>query len=742
MSEVTSPSGDPGEGLGPSGRGAKIIAMLGSRRGIGPGPRLRIPGYIIPPDSRIGEGQFSVVYRARDLSLSRDVAIKVLRQGNKADEVQQSRMDREANALARLQGTKAGEHVVQIYGRSRAGDDPHYLVLELVENGSLARRLRDRGPLEARPAATMMRTIAGVSRELHDLGIIHRDLKPSNILLTGDDQPKLADFGLARFERNSEGLTLDGEVLGTAEYMAPEQAAGRDVDVGPPADLYSLGAILYESLTGRPPFRGSNFVETISIILSDEEPLPPERLVPSVPRDLSTICLKSLSKKKGDRYGSMGELAEDLGLFLEGRPIRARRAGPVERLVKLVRRNRRVSALIGMVIASVAIGVAATGLYAQRAKRQEARANKNSELRFRALEKVLSAVTGDRLRRAGQRPLQVQLIGDLLPQFEAVLQLEGDDPATRNLQGLAWINLTTIRRELGDFKGALGAAANAEQIFRELGVAPEFQGEASVGLGTASSFAGTILGQGGKTDEGIAALSQAARLLEPYAREDRPMILERLGHTHNNWASSLRFSGKGPDAIRAADRHYREAVRYFGRAAPSLPTCRDWQARTLSNLALLVEDGLKRPEEAIKLAEQAVDLAKGLFEEFPKDIDSRECLAACLTNVAEIGMKYRDPAASLPTFREALALYEKLMLQVPESFEFRWDVAMGLSNVGHALSFGPSGDWPRAADLFRQADALYQMLVKEAPETADLARYVSENRERLEKLEAKPRPAP
>jgi WD40 repeat protein len=311
-------------------------------------PAPTIAGYEI--EGELGRGAMGVVYLARQVRLNRPCALKVILAGAHADPVAAIRFLGEAEAVAKLQHPG----IVQIHAVGEADGLP-YLELEYVPGGGLDRAL-DGTPWPARRAAALIEALARAVAEAHRLGIVHRDLKPGNILIAADGTPKVADFGLAKRLSAESGLTATESILGTPSYMAPEQAEGKTRQVGPLADVYALGVILYELLVGRPPFRGATVLETLEQVRT-AEPVPPSRLVPGLPRDLETIALKCLQKDPAKRYGSAEALDEDLRRFLEDRPIRARRPGPVERLVRWGRRNRGLAAALAA-IASLVLMVA------------------------------------------------------------------------------------------------------------------------------------------------------------------------------------------------------------------------------------------------------------------------------------------------------------------------------------------------------------------------------------------------
>jgi serine/threonine protein kinase/WD40 repeat protein len=349
------------------------LSVDGSEPRDGPPPidslRFAVPGYEIL--SELGRGGMGVVYLARQLGLNRPVALKMILSGEHAGSAERDRFRREAEAVAALQHP----NIVQIYDIGEAQGRP-YLAFEYISGGSLSAYLEGQ-PWPAKPAADLVEAVARAMQYAHERGIVHRDLKPANILLSGADlvaistarqvdplfrlppealrAPKITDFGLAkRVEPQSSWSgdsgrvaapqTRTGAVVGTPSYLAPEQAAGKNRTVGPHTDVYALGAILYELLTGRPPFRGETPLDTVLQVMADD-PVPPSKLRAKLPRDLETICLKCLQKDPRKRYHTARELADDLARFQRGEAIAARPVGRWERAVKWMNRHPAATVL-------------------------------------------------------------------------------------------------------------------------------------------------------------------------------------------------------------------------------------------------------------------------------------------------------------------------------------------------------------------------------------------------------------
>jgi serine/threonine-protein kinase len=302
----------------------------------------------------IGRGGMGVVYEAHDVKLKRRVALKMIKSGDLASPEELERFRAEAESVARLQHP----NIVQIYAVGEQDGRP-YLALEFIDGGSLEALLAAK-LLSPSDAAQLVEIVARAVQHAHQCGIVHRDLKPANVLLckpstlsqsepgslADSRPPKITDFGLAkRLQEGEAGPTHSGVVMGTPSYMAPEQANGRTRDIGPATDVYALGAILYECLTGRPPFKAANPMDTLLQVLG-HDPVPPSRLQPNVPRDLETICLKCLAKDVPRRYSTAREVAEELQRFQRGDPIRARPSGYADRLLRWCRRNPGVTSLV------------------------------------------------------------------------------------------------------------------------------------------------------------------------------------------------------------------------------------------------------------------------------------------------------------------------------------------------------------------------------------------------------------
>jgi hypothetical protein len=348
-----------------------------------PGALPHVPGYEV--EALIGRGGMGVVYKARHLALKRTVALKMLHTGY-SQRGHGARFRAEAEAIARLQHP----NIVQIHDVGEADARP-FIALEYVAGGSLAQRLAGQR-LPPRDAACLVAALAQAMHLAHSRNLVHRDLKPANVLLQKDEGrstkderelpssscfilhpsafvPKITDFGLVRQLDADSGQTLPGEVMGTPSYMAPEQAEGRAHAVGPAADVYALGAILYECLTGRPPFEGANSLEILEQVRS-RDPAAPSSVNRQVPRDLETICLKCLRKEPERRYSSAQELADDLGRFARGEPVAARPVGRFERVAKWMRRNPAVACLGTVAALALVVGTVVSLLFGVEARRK------------------------------------------------------------------------------------------------------------------------------------------------------------------------------------------------------------------------------------------------------------------------------------------------------------------------------------------------------------------------------------
>jgi len=523
----------------------------------------RISGYRI--ERVLGSGGMGIVYLAVDLALDRKVALKVLRHGVHDGLEQRGRFEREAAAAAKCQHP----NLVQIFEVGECHGE-FYLALEYVEGGTLAKAMAGL-PQPPRLAAGLVEKLARAIEHVHSRGVIHRDLKPANVLITPEGEPKITDFGLARLD-DSSTRTEVGTLLGTLAYMAPEQASGGPVEVGALADVHALGAILYEALTGRPPYRGDTPEKTLQKILF-EDVAPPSNLQPEIPRDLEAICLKCLEKAPNHRYATAVELAEDLRRFLDGRPIVARPVTLWERSWRWCRRNPKLAtvsaALAATVLAAVSAFVGMTyrhnvqlraEISRTQAKAEEAR--KHYQEARSTIQAMLKRLDDNRMKGVPRLlELRRSLQEDALAFYDQILRkIDSNDPIVRADNARTLRDMVALQHALGQSELALESVRRALRLIENLiSERPDDLEYMALKLDCLMKL-GTLLGSSERPpDEAVAACRQsialAKRVVE--ARPDDMAQQEALAMCLTSYGTALRGLKRFPEAIV----QYQEATR-------------------------------------------------------------------------------------------------------------------------------------------------------------------------------------
>ena len=458
-----------------------------------------VPGY--EDLEELGRGGCGVVYRAFERAAGRVVALKVLRAGALASPAEHAWFLAEARAAARLRHP----NVLGVLAVGESYELPYY-AMDYMPAGSLAARL-DGAPMAPAEAARLVAAVADGVQHAHENGVIHRDLKPGNILLDappggGPAAPRVSDFGMAKQADSSRSATPSQAVLGTPSYMAPEQAMGRSRDVGPAADVYALGAVLYELLTGRPPFRGASPYETL-LQVGRDEPVPPRRLRAGLPADLDVICLKCLDKDPRRRYPSARAMADDLRAFLGRRPIAARPLGPIGRLARWARRERKVAALVGTSLLLLVAGLVATTALWRRA-----------ESRGADVRRLLASYTrSTHLLLRNPQLLSVEERADLakaVEDYQAHLSEVAGDAAEERRMAYETLQLAAGIVDLGDRATAGRMVRRAVAVLGRLGdEGLEYRHDYAEGC----SQLGNLLATGGREDEARPHFEEAVRVL-------------------------------------------------------------------------------------------------------------------------------------------------------------------------------------------------------------------------------------
>jgi serine/threonine protein kinase len=675
----------------------------------------------------LGRGGYGVVFLAHDRRLGRDVALKIPRADLFVSVELRARFQQEARAAAALEHA----HIVSVYEAGEAGP-VYYIASAYCPGITLSEWLQARTePVPAREAACLVAALADGVQHAHSRGVLHRDLKPANVLLEVETlSPKITDFGLAKvLQEEGTGavlgaVTQSGTIVGTPNYMSPEQARGQSKEITIATDIYALGVILYEILTGRLPFRGATPLETLRQIEA-AEPLAPSRLRGKLPRDLETICLKCLRKVPHERYASAAALAEDLRRFLADEPIRARPIGMVEWLLKWARRRPERAALVGVVsVAMVALLVAGVWYNArlnkalQSAEQKREESNRNFALARQAVEDYLTKVTENkRLTEADFHALRKDLLQAALPFYEKFVTQTENDPELRAEQGRAYERLGKVRHETGEIDQALVNYRQMQAIFDELTrLHPEVSAYIQA-LGQAHTSLGEAFDRLGRFDEAEREHAQAIAIQSELAEKYPGQIEYRrdLGFSHFSRAMVLAELGRREEMVP----EYRQSQVIHAQLVKEVPSNADYRRRLAwshNNLGNnLCEMG--RYEEGEPEIRKALLIKKQLIRDFPTDPEYQVSAANSYIALGNLFHRRHFDREAEAEERAALAILQEVSSKFPSVPNYHARLAQCHNNVGQVLR--DMGRRAEAKEQFQSALTLNERLAAEHPEIAE-----------------------
>jgi serine/threonine-protein kinase len=656
-----------------------------------------------------------VVYRARQVVLNRVVALKMIPFrldliGEKREEVL-ARFRREAESIAQLQHP----NVVQVFEVGTHSGGP-FLALEYLPGGSLDRRLGGK-PQPPADAAQLVYTLARAVHSAHAAGIVHRDLKPANVLMTADGTPKIADFGLARsFGPESIGaqhLTTDGALVGTPAYMAPEQARGKTAEVGPGSDVWALGAILYEMLTGKPPFLGATSMDTLMLVLTNE-PAPPRLLQPKVPRDLETICLKCLQKEPSRRYATALALADDLERFIAGKPVAARRVGWLERGWRWCGRNRVLAGALTTLALTLIAGLLTMSVL-WRLQAHQRRLVKEHQQRYSSLLADVIHITDDPDRlQAGAETLQGDRARELLERVQEYQDLlrQADERETR-------AELERSERWRGYLVYVIGNTGSSIVIFQDLirrqegRLLEEPKEELREELARGWLTLAFVQHQSGRFDESGLSWRRAVEVLEPIAQgEDaRPAVLANLAGLHSNLG--LEAARKGD--LKRSEEYLLRSAALWDRLLEQedKPAWRAGRAASDVNLGGL-RFSANDLDKALALYEKARTVQAQLVKDFPGNRFFVSALTATCHAIALLHMRKKEFARARSALEQAKEAQKRLIQTNRDLWSWRHFEAADAVQQGRLALW--QGHRQEARAQFQQAAQILEELAQLHPD--------------------------